>query len=164
VADGRLRSQAFLDEVLRYTDGVQVALHTAPPSFDLDRALISLGFYRSGGPPGLAKTLAAFSYKPGWHFAVVRREPLLGGPPQPWERAVLLIVIEDVLDAYGSGERFPFCQQAVVPDYGPPGEPSPGFWQHWLWVQVLAAEEHEAGEWFVIDGQRPYDPHAKRGG
>lgn len=30
----------------------------------------------------------------------------------------------------------------------------------WLWSEIKEAELHEAGEWFTIDGERPFNPHA----
>ncbi len=29
-----------------------------------------------------------------------------------------------------------------------------------IWFAVRQTEEHECGEWFIVDGQRPYYPHS----
>jgi hypothetical protein len=111
-------------------------------------------WWQPGMPQPLVDLLARFSYKPGWRFWLQRRRDDQGYPsPFMWE---LAIEIADVLDAYGSGRVSTFQQRCPVVD-----EMEPGEFTRWLWHQVLSMEQHEAGEWFVVAGERPYDPHAR---
>jgi hypothetical protein len=112
---------------------------------------------RQGQPPELAGLLARLAYKPGWHFELApnRSSYSFGGiSPFQW---MLVISVDDVLDSRGSGTRSSFVTTAPVPDAP---EATREYYTHWLWDQILQAERHEAGEWFVVDGTRPYDPHA----
>jgi hypothetical protein len=41
----------------------------------------------------------------------------------------------------------------------PPASYNEQSWRRWLFNQVLLIETHEAGEFFKINGKRPYAPH-----
>lgn len=40
----------------------------------------------------------------------------------------------------------------------PPASYNRQSWRRWLFEQVLLVERHEACEFFVVDGERPYAP------
>lgn len=101
-------------------------------------------------PPELEKLLAVFRYKPGWSFSLVS-----AFPRTPWDPWRLQIEVADVLDAYGSGTRSRFVTHIPVPTV--PGDRE--MWMRFLRDAVTSAEHHERDEWFVVDGQRPFDPH-----
>ena len=39
-----------------------------------------------------------------------------------------------------------------------------GFFIHWLWEKIQKAEIHEAGEWFEINGSKPFYPMGSHAG
>jgi hypothetical protein len=41
----------------------------------------------------------------------------------------------------------------------PPAAYDERSWRRWMFERVLEVERHEAAEFFVIDGERPYAPH-----
>jgi hypothetical protein len=95
--------------------------------------------------------LGRFSYKPGWRLRAI-------APATVWEPG-RLVVEHDELDArrpWGPpvtvhGElRLPRFD--VAPDDAQLAE--------WLLTMLLGLEDHEAREWFRLDGRRPFDPHA----
>lgn len=109
----------------------------------------------------LGKTL---QYKPGWtitldtadqwmHFfgysacpgcvqvSITFKAPD-AGYPDPTRAPIIDIVMREIVDGVDHMEREMFV--------------------HILFRLLLKCEEHEAGEWFKVNGQRPFDPH--RGG
>ncbi len=98
-------------------------------------------------PEELAALVTSVSYK-DWTFRLARINEYDA-------EGLHLILGGRVQDAYVEEEslvaiEFPF----VVPAQTRTREG----WVEWLFECVLKAERHEAGEHFVIDGQRPYAP------
>ena len=88
----------------------------------------------------LRELLRDFEYKPGWRFTV--RDGWL------WTEA-------DVVDAYDHSRMTTLHRRTVLP-YGI----LPGFnWTMWLYREILQVERHETGEFFMVRGERPFDPH-----
>lgn len=109
-------------------------------------------------PQGLSDLLGVFRYKPGWSFTLAARSPAQG-----WAEWLLLILTR-VQDVYHPEQWQTVATQARVPaeldevDAGRRAE----MWMYFLRRQIEEAEQHELGEWFVVDGARPYDPHKPR--
>lgn len=85
--------------------------------------------------------LAGIGYKPGWMF---RYDPELR----------ILIVTYPAADAYDPRRTFGGRATALLP-YSIPATEIAG----WVWRVIMQIEEHEAGEFFTVDGERPHDPH-----
>lgn len=89
----------------------------------------------------LRKLLRDFTYRPGWTFNVV------GG---------LLLIEATVVDTDNPKQMIPLNFQV-----GLPSGVRDGFdWTCWLFHQIMTVEEHEAREFFKINGVKVYDPHA----
>lgn len=85
--------------------------------------------------------LRKFTYRPGWKFSVFRARTL---------RIDAYVVDTDdhrrtILVTFEIGLPYPV--------------PMHMDWQEWLFRQVMEVENHEAREFFKIDGAKPYDPH-----
>lgn len=94
--------------------------------------------------------LTRVRYKPGWVF---HAQP----PATVWDRGQLQVSFA-APDARG---RTDLASQVVVHaevPYPSPTAPDAAL-VTWLWMTLCQMEEHEAGEWFQIDGTRPFDPH-----
>lgn len=109
-------------------------------------------------PQGLSDLLGVFRYKPGWSFTLAARSPAQGWAD--W----LLLILTRVQDVYHPEQWQTVATHARVPaelddvDAGRRAE----MWMYFLRRQIEAADDHELGEWFVVDGARPYDPHKPR--
>ena len=107
------------------------------------------------GPPGsgdaLADVVARVSYKPGW--------------------CVWLKDMERDTEHLAGSEGLTLCIAATVQDSTsddtttvehwfavPPAEYDAETWQRWVLDQVLLVEQHEALEFFRVDGAAPYFP------
>lgn len=89
----------------------------------------------------LRELLHTFTYKPGWTFHI---------------KAGHLIIRTIVIDTDNP-------EQTIQVDFGV-GLPSyvrDDFdWTHWLFHHIMTVEDHEAREFFKINGVKVYDPHA----
>lgn len=85
--------------------------------------------------------------KPGWVFEYTETEE--DGP---------VLKITDTLcrDAYSPDQKrsFPLQHSRPIP-FATYNEAT---WREWLFQQCILVETHELGEWFRIDGQRPFPP------
>lgn len=90
----------------------------------------------------LATLLEHFTYQPGWAFRVAQRHD-----------GIHLWISFEVADA-----RNPGVQTQCVETFVPPHRSAPEFyrWLHWRLCRIAI---HEVDEFFVVDGQRLYDPH-----
>jgi hypothetical protein len=102
-------------------------------------------------PDGLADLLRRFRYRPGWRFAVVAGR---------WPGECVLVVRTWVEDTYRPGWWGAGVSMSIVPYTEMTGDE----WMRWLRHAVAQIEDHETGEWFVVDGERPFDPHKPGGG
>lgn len=98
-------------------------------------------------PNDLADLVDSLDYKPGWKFY------LLGSSRPDGVQGLHLFIVAELPDAVNGGMTkiaFPFSVPAVVR--------SREGWRDWLWECIADADRHERGEWFRIDGERPYAP------
>lgn len=66
-----------------------------------------------------------------------------------------LVIHATVPDTYHDGKLITVAHYFPVP----PAAYSEASWRRWLLEQILLVEQHEACEFFCIDGERPYAPH-----
>lgn len=105
-------------------------------------------------PQDLADIVAQVEYKPTWSFELVE------GERNDNVSGLTLLITERTLDAHkykrgkGNGKgidiTYPFSVPAVIH--------SREGWIYWLWECIADAEAHERGEWFKVDGERPFAP------
>lgn len=98
------------------------------------------------------------TYRPGWRLelrVIVRDVDV--ETKQPLSEGLTLDVTTSGFDSYHP-ER---GQQYAVHHYFPvpPATYDKRSWRRWLFEQLLKIERHEACEFFVVDGVRPYAPH-----
>lgn len=111
-------------------------------------------------PPGLAWLMDHVRYKKGWTIRAAPTAELRGPGGGPWAFDWTVRISFPAEDAYGSGRVSEFVQDCPVPNEIDGDREA---LVHWLHSQICNAELHEAGEWFVVDGKRPFNPHRRRG-
>lgn len=89
--------------------------------------------------------------KTGWEFRLIDDQE---------EGFRLRITDWNTVDAYNPGKPFPLSHYFPVP-VTTWNEAS---WTRWLFDCCRGVENHELGEWFVIDGHRPFAPTHGPGG
>jgi hypothetical protein len=104
---------------------------------------------RQVGPDtdALADLVSRLTYKPGWTFEL--KEISRG---QGSEGLTLLIGAE-VPDSFGNGRTNVLHLMPVMP-----AAYDEETWQRWILDQILLVEQHEALEFFQIDGEKRYFP------
>lgn len=90
---------------------------------------------------GAAEIVAALAYKPGWRFK-------LGGPLNRY-----LCVFATTPDSHAPTRERTTQHMFELPDLD--GRD----FARWVFDRLLDAERHEAGEFFQIDGFRPFYPN-----
>lgn len=101
-------------------------------------------------PHELADLVSKCSYRPHWHLRLVddydRGQGCSG---------LTLIITVDTQDTYEPHGPVRVLHLFPVP----PAAYNRESWASWLMESVLLVEQHEAMEWLVIDGVRPYAPN-----
>lgn len=90
----------------------------------------------------VSKLLQSFTYKPGWTFYVEADGLIIDA----------LVIDSDNLEKtirVQFGVSIPFYADAKFP------------WDRWLLDQIKMVEDHEAREFFKINGVKVFDPHGK---
>lgn len=102
-------------------------------------------------PYVLAELVEQLEYRPGWTFELAHIDRGQGSV------GLTLDIITLGYDSYHPerGEQYRVHHYMPVP----PAAFDRRSWQRWLFEQLLLVERHEACEFFVVDGQRPYAPH-----
>lgn len=96
---------------------------------------------REGTDTDVRALVASIRYKPGWSFKVA-------GP-----RGRLLCVFARTPDSADPSRERVTQHQFPLPDLDPPD------FFRWVFRCLLLCEQHEAGEFFAVDGFRPHFPH-----
>ena len=106
---------------------------------------------RAPFPHVLAELVDQLAYRPGWTFQLAHMDRGQGS------EGLTLDIITKGYDSYHPerGENYRVHHYVIVP----PAAYDRRSWQRWLFEQLLLIERHEAMEFFVVDGQRPYAPH-----
>lgn len=99
-------------------------------------------------PETLAKLVAALDYKE-WRFKLDNMDRGQGSS------GLTLLIQIDCADTYNPQNEITINHYMLVP----PASYNEASWKRWLLDQVLLVERHEACEYFIIDGIRPFAPH-----
>jgi hypothetical protein len=92
----------------------------------------------------LREIVAKVKCKPGWKFVLIDDEEGLRLRITDWK----------CVNAYQPDESFPLSHFFPVPT----ATYNEASWRRWIFDCCRGVENHELGEWFVIDGQRPFAP------
>ncbi len=105
-------------------------------------------------PTELAALVERLHYRPGWLFALndLERDP--AGTHGAAAGGLTLVVFADVHDTYNPNLRRPVNHYFPVPA----ATYNEASWVRWLLDCCLLVEQHEACEWFRLDGLRPFAP------
>lgn len=101
-------------------------------------------------PEILFRLVAGLTYKPGWYFnlrSIDRGQGSVG---------LTLDILTCTTNSYHP-EQTNYRVHHYMPV--PPAAYDERSWRRWLLEQLFLVERHEACEFFVIDGERPYGPH-----
>lgn len=104
-------------------------------------------------PPGLRDLINSMSYKPGWLFqmALFRED----GEARGWA----FYVISETPDSYDHEKTIRVRHEFLIP----PASYNRDTWVAWLFDRIRQVEDHEAGEFFKVDGYREFAPHHGNG-
>jgi hypothetical protein len=108
----------------------------------------------------LKSIIAKLGYKPGWEVTARDLRNVISH-----DFAIHVIVKYHVPDADKPDEireqKFAcLLQGEKMPVEFVPGKTEKARWRLWLFCLLLYLEGHEAAEFFTLDGEKPYDPHA----
>ncbi len=100
-------------------------------------------------PQILEDLVRRVKYKEGWEFH------LLDVDRDQGSKGLTLVIRLRCKDSYHPDNEFVVLHYMIVP----PAAYDEHSWKRWLFDQILLVEQHEACEFFIIDGLRPYAPH-----
>lgn len=105
----------------------------------------------------LQNLLKRFKYKPGWEFTLDTPSSTIR--VMTWQEPRNLLITTQVQDTYHPANS----KQQIGLFCGVPEVPAitDGQIMEWLKACIAYLEMHELEEWFMVDGTRPYDPHAR---
>lgn len=93
--------------------------------------------------------LRRFTYRPGWRFQVIAPERWT------WPAELALAIDAKVIDAYHPERCVTVTHMARID----PMAADDTSIQLQLYRVLWTVEQHELGEFFVVAGRRPFDPH-----
>lgn len=99
-------------------------------------------------PEELQELVGSLQYKPTWLIWLADTERDAGSS------GLTLVIQRHGADTYDPGRDIRVNHYFPVP----PATYNRRSWQMWLFRRFLDVEQHEAAEFFVIDGHRPYAP------
>lgn len=99
-------------------------------------------------PQPLADLVSRVKYKPGYYFNLQTLDRGQGSA------GLTLVITVTAPDTYHPEQTIRVAHYMPVP----PAAFDVRSWRRWLLDQVLLVESHEACEFFVVDGDRPYAP------
>jgi hypothetical protein len=97
----------------------------------------------------LKSIINATKYKEGWSFTLADIDRGQGS------EGLTLIIQITVPDSYTPDALITVNHYMLVP----PAAYNYDSWKRWLFDQILLVEQHEAAEFFILDGIRPYAPN-----
>ena len=100
-------------------------------------------------PDALVNLVRKMKYKTGWQFELSDIDRGQGS------EGLTLVICLTCQDSYHPDQTMRVNHYMIVP----PAAYDEHSWQRWLFDQILLVEQHEACEFFLIDGKRPYAPH-----
>lgn len=100
-------------------------------------------------PHLLAEVLGELTYKPGWFFTLIHEDRGQGSI------GLTLNILIECMDSYNFDRHRRVMHYMIVP--------AAAFdkraWIRWVLDQIILVEEHEACEFFKIQGNRPFSPN-----
>lgn len=114
-------------------------------------------------PEILEELVANCKYRPGWEVELqdIQRDEDHG---RGEGRGLTLVITTLTTNSYAEDKRCDTCWSPItryrVHHYFivPAATYDKRAWQRWLFEQFLKVEQHEAMEFFAIDGERPFSP------
>jgi hypothetical protein len=104
-------------------------------------------------PPGLSELVAGLTYKPGWEFRLeVRFDPDGAG-------GLTFGVISCTEHSRNAGQMIHVYHPFLVP----PASYNRRCWVAWIRDRIADVENHELGEFLLVDGVREFGPHHGNG-
>jgi hypothetical protein len=100
-------------------------------------------------PAALAGLVAVVRYRPGWVFRLVDNLDRGQG-----SKGLTLVITVATTNSYPPHEEIRVAHYMPVP----PAAYDVRSWQRWLFDQCRLVDQHEACEFFEIDGVKPYAP------
>src|SRR5678815_444443 len=100
-------------------------------------------------PTTLSDLVSSLSYKKGWSFDLYPNYDRGQG-----SKGTTLIITVSTVNSYPPHENMRVNHLMIVP----PAAYDERSWRRWLLDQILLVEQHEACEFFVINGEHPYAP------
>ncbi len=100
-------------------------------------------------PTLLEGLIDRLKYKEGWKLAIADLDRGQGSA------GLTLLINLTCKDSYHPEQTMQVLHYMIIP----PAAYDERSWQRWLLDQILLVEQHEACEFFLIDGKRPYAPH-----
>ena len=99
-------------------------------------------------PEKLADLISRLEYRPGWDFKLHEIDRGQGS------KGLTLAIYIGTIDT----DKLPLTIPMHVVHYMPvpPAAYNEASWRRWLFEQILLVEQHEASEFFKIDGNKPY--------
>lgn len=111
-------------------------------------------------PEALAEIVSNLEYRPGWRFTLTDRDRGQGSV------GLTFNVLAQVQDSVGGvyqgvekGDNIIVSHQFIVPA----AAYNHDSWMRWVLNRILDVEQHEACEYFRVNGQRVYAPHHSEG-
>lgn len=101
-------------------------------------------------PAPLRALVDGLTYKRNWDFRIA--DALNRGQGSEGTTLVITIVTPN---SYNHEQLRSVAHYMPIP----PAAFNGGSWQRWLLDQILLVEQHEACEFFTIDGEKPYAPN-----
>lgn len=102
-------------------------------------------------PQGLADLVDKCELEPGWRIVLVEEDRGQGS------KGLTLEIVILGFNTYKPEEGRTYRVRHLFPV--PPASFNRRSWQRWLFDRYVDVLRHEAGEWFKVDGKRPYAPH-----
>ena len=99
-------------------------------------------------PQALADLVDELDYRHNWRFELRDTDRGQGSA------GLTLVITIATMDTYAPEEPIHVAHYMLVP----PASYNRRSWQWWLFSQILLVEQHEAAEFFVVGGHRPYAP------
>lgn len=99
-------------------------------------------------PEELRLLLAGFKYMPGWEFCLGHRDRGHGS------KGLTLVITVTTPDSYHPERDISVAHYMLVP----PASYNHRSWKKWLFDQIMLVHQHEAMEFFQVDGYRVFQP------
>ena len=100
-------------------------------------------------PTLLAGLVNRLQYKDGWQFELKDFDRGQGS------EGLTLVITLTCQESYPPEQEMNVLHYMIIP----PAAYDERSWTRWLFDQILLVEQHEACEFFLIEGHRPYAPH-----